>query len=307
MAVLPPRHDLQDIFRDRLDRFTKTLSGVDQGDVRSVHRARVASRRLRELVPLLQFDRDDSRKFSKKLRRATRNLGAIRELDVTLALVEELQASRRYADRALRQVASDIRRTRDEEWHEFKDQERVAQLRRVARKLGKRIQDAEQDVEPAGHEEAQRQRSWRWALDARLAKRARTLRQAIDHAGAVYLADRLHAVRIALKKVRYGVEVAADAGMPAGAELKALKRNQELLGRLHDVQVLTDRVRRVQANLERPSPSVSRELDLLVAGLEQSCRRLHARYVRDRQHLIDLSDRLVLKGVPSARTMRKAG
>jgi CHAD domain-containing protein len=307
MAALSPRHDLQDIFRDRLDRFTKTLSGVEQGDARSVHRARVASRRLRELVPLLQFERAASRKVSKKLKRATRNLGAVRELDVTLALVEELQQSRRYADRALRQVASDIRRTRDEEWREFKEQERTSQLRRVARKLGKRIQDAEQDVEAAASEEAQRERGWRWALDARLAKRARTLRQAIDHAGAVYLAERVHAVRIALKKVRYGVEVAADAGMPAGAELKALKRNQELLGRLHDLQVLTDRVRRVQANLERPSASLSRELNMLVAGLEQSCRRLHARYVRDRQYLVELCDRLVLKGMPSTRSMRKAG
>jgi CHAD domain-containing protein len=307
MAALPPRHDLQDIFRDRLDRFTKTLSGVEAGDVRSVHRARVASRRLRELVPLLQFDRDDSRKFSRRLRRATRNLGAIRELDVTLLLTEELQASGRYADRALRLVASDIRRSRDEEWREFKDQERAAQLRRIARKLGKRIQDAEQEVEAASGDEAQRQRSWRWALDARVAKRARTLRQSIEHAGAVYLADRLHAVRIALKKVRYGVEVAADADMPAGAELKLLKRHQELLGRLHDVQVLIDRVRRVQANAERPSASLSRELGALVAGLEQSCRRLHARYVRDRQHLLEMCDRLVMKGTPSARAMRKAG
>jgi CHAD domain-containing protein len=101
--------------------------------------------------------------------------------------------------------------------------------------------------------------------------------------------------------------VAADAGLPAGAELKALKRNQELLGRLHDLQVLTDRVRRVQANTERLSASLSRELNILVAGLEQSCRRLHARYVRDRQLLMDLCDRLVVKGTPSARTMRKAG
>jgi len=307
MAPLPPRNDLQDIFRDRLDRFTKVLSGVEEGDVRSVHRARVASRRLRELVPLLQLDGKASRKFSKKLRRATRNLGAVRELDVTVALAEELQASGRYADRALRQVASELRRSRDEEWRDFKEQERGAQLRRVARKLGRQIAAAEQKVETEGRDDTQRERSWRWALDARLAKRARTLRQAIDHAGAVYLADRLHTVRIAMKKVRYGLEVAADAGLPAGAELKALKRNQELLGRLHDLQVLTDRVRRLQANTERPSASLSRELNLLVAGLEQSCRRLHARYVRDRQLLTELCDRLVVKGTPSARTMRKAG
>ena len=56
----------------------------------------------------------------------------------------------------------------------------VRKLDRAARKLG-------------GLEDAQTRRAWRWALDARVSRRALALRQAIDRAGSVYLPDRLHA------------------------------------------------------------------------------------------------------------------
>ena len=41
----------------------------------------------------------------------------------------------------------------------------------------------------------------------RVARRAASLKAAIDEAGAVYLPERLHAVRIAVKKLRYAVEL----------------------------------------------------------------------------------------------------
>ena len=39
-------------------------------------------------------------------------------------------------------------------------------------------------------------------------------RAALDDAGAVYLPERLHAVRIALKKLRYALEARAEASGP---------------------------------------------------------------------------------------------
>ena len=69
---------------------------------------------------------------------------------------------------------------------------------------------------------------------------------------------------------------------------------QALLGRLHDLQVLADRVRHVQASLgrRRDARRSWRELDGLVSALEDDCRRLHARYVRERDGLLDLCERL---------------
>src|SRR5437868_13448656 len=111
MPASPSRHVL---LLSRLERFTKMLPGVADGDVKAIHRARVASRRLRELLPVLQLDQDSVRKVERRLRKVTRQLGGVRELDVLLILSDELQESGRHSDRALRRVASDIRRGRDE-------------------------------------------------------------------------------------------------------------------------------------------------------------------------------------------------
>ena len=60
-----------------------------------MHQARVASRRLREAVPVLAEDVKTSKagKAQRKIRRLTRALGAVRELDVTLTVLDELARS----------------------------------------------------------------------------------------------------------------------------------------------------------------------------------------------------------------------
>jgi CHAD domain-containing protein len=113
-------------------------------------------------------------------------------------------------------------------------------------------------------------------------RRATQLRDAIANASAVYLPDRLHDVRIALKKLRYAVELASESTAVASPDLPALKRAQEILGQMHDRQVLLDRVRQEQASLTPPDLTIWRSLDELVLALEDDCRRLHARYMRGR-------------------------
>src|SRR5688500_14497613 len=63
-----------------------------RGDHHGVHQARVATRRLREAVPVLTTGIKGTKagKARNKLRRVTRALGAVRELDVTLHLIDEL-------------------------------------------------------------------------------------------------------------------------------------------------------------------------------------------------------------------------
>jgi len=80
------------------------LHGLEDGDVRAVHRTRVASRRLREVLPILQLDPEVSEKLSRRLRKVTQRLGVVRELDVLLALIDELAGSDRYPTTALARV-----------------------------------------------------------------------------------------------------------------------------------------------------------------------------------------------------------
>jgi len=303
---MPPSTRRYDLLKTRIDRFTRTLPGVEEGDVRAIHAERVASRRLRELLPMLQLDHHTTRKLERRLRKVTRRLGPVRELDVLLPLLDGLHESGRGGEHALKRVADAVRLARGALQDQVAGKAAAADLRRVTRKLDGAAKILEKaDTRPST-------RGWQWALEARVARRASTLRTTIDEAGAVYLPERLHAVRIALKKLRYGVELWLEAdGSKPNADLRRLKRSQELLGQLHDRHVLITYVRREQAALA-PSdiaPSdikVWGELDALVTSLENNCRALHARYVRDRAVLVALCDRLTARP-DRAEAARRAG
>ena len=138
-----------------------------------------------------------------------------------------------------------------------------------------------------------------------MARRASRLTTAMNEAGALYLPERLHAARIALKKLRYAAELSAEtSGNPSDAALRLLGRGQDLLGRMHDIQVLVDRVRQLQASLTPPNFPVWRDLDALVVLLEEDCRRLHGRYMRAREGIAALAS--TLSGVEKGRVSPRA-
>jgi CHAD domain-containing protein len=290
------------LLKKRLDSFIKTLAGVEQGDVSSIHRARVASRRLREILPTLHVKHPAAvHKLGRRLRKVTQRLGVVRELDVLAHLLDELHVSRRERSGAVGRVGMVVAKERDAARKRFAARVPGDEMRRIARKLDRvvaELGDAEA-IEPTHAD-----RSWRWVIEARVARRATHLLSSINEAGAVYMPERLHAVRIAMKKLRYAAELLAEGG-GAAAELplKQLRRGQELLGQIHDLAMLIERVRSVQAALTPPNLALWRDLDGLVIALENDCRRLHARYMRSRDALIELTRAWsgVEKGRPAAR------
>ncbi len=288
--------DRSDLLRRAVDRLTRPLPALEKGDVPALHRTRVATRRLRELVPMLQLEGDAAKKIGRRLRKITNRLGAVRELDVLLILIDEWHVSRREHREALSRVAVAAARKRDEARKRLFDRLPVASLWRLAKKLERVADSLEDHEESGGNVAAQR---WQWAVDARVARRAERLKLAIEEAGAVYLPERLHAVRVALKKLRYAAELAAEiAGDRVTPDLRTLRRAQDTLGRLHDLQMLLERVRQVQASLTPPSVPLWRALDALVTALDNDCRQLHARYMRVRGELEAVAGRLVQRSQP---------
>jgi CHAD domain-containing protein len=95
----------------------------------------------------------------------------------------------------------------------------------------------------------------------------------------LYTPEHLHQVRIATKKLRYALELAADSAIPSAApHVRALKRTQETLGRLNDLQVLQRHVTAVQAApVGRAVPHEG--LSAIAGRIEEECRRLHGKYV----------------------------
>jgi CHAD domain-containing protein len=278
----------------RIHACARELPRLEDGSVEARHRARVASRRLRELLPLFALDREITRKLNRRLRRVTKQLGTVRELDVLTLLIEELLQRGRHSPAALRQVGAVVAHARVVARERLAAKLTPAKLERLSRKLERAAKHLQSIDATSGRPGASDpRRAWRWVLDARIARRSAQVRSAIVAAGAVYAPEPLHDVRIALKKLRYAVELSRDGRRQrTAADIRALKRAQDLLGRLHDLEVLLERSREVQASLSPPDLIAWRELGSLVHAVEDDCRQLHARYMRDRAKLIAIADQL---------------
>jgi len=296
MTVSRSRYEL---LQSRLTVFTRMLRGVEEGRSRAVHRTRVAARRLREVLPVLELDSDVTRRLGRRLRRVTQQLGTVRELDALLLLVEAMGRSGRYDGTTLSRVAGAVAAERADVRARKGSRLSNSELRRLAAKL-------EKVAEALAGEERGREasRGCRWAVDARVRHRADALRKAVDAAGSVYLAERVHTVRIMLKKFRYAAELKAEMSVDGAwaDDLAGLKRAQRLLGSLRDRQVLMDRVRQLQASLTPPDLGLWRALDSLLIAVETECRRLHARYLRHAPDVIRWCDHIAGRAFdPAAR------
>src|SRR4030095_4892512 len=105
----------------------------------------------------------------------------------------------------------------------------------------------------------------------------------------------LHQVRIAVKKLRYVLEIARDLSRSrASARLRTLRSVQGLLGRMHDLEMLIMRIRALQGSDRAPTLKVSAELDRIVRRLEIECRQLHVRYMGFKKNLLESSHFLTL-------------
>ena len=122
-------------FGKPFEAFIEGAKRIHKGDVEALHGTRVASRRLRELVPLLKLDPDTSRKLGRQLGKVTRRLGKVRELDVLLLVIEELNRNGGYSSAALKQLATDVETERAVARERLAAKLPHRRLKRIAAKL----------------------------------------------------------------------------------------------------------------------------------------------------------------------------
>jgi CHAD domain-containing protein len=283
------------LLRQRLVSLLTAMPAAQAGDEVSVHQARVASRRLREALPVLGARADAAAldRAGRRVRRITRALGPVRELDVTLLLLAELEGKGTAPARAIARVRAGVIAERLKRRRAMLAEIKPSRLNKLRKKLV-RVATPESRTVPTRNALSE--------AAAQAALRARKLRAAIDRAGGIYLADRLHRVRIEAKKLRYALEIQRElTHSRATARLARLKHQQDLLGRIHDLEILLERTREVQASLPATNRRGMSELNRLVRAIEDECREGHAAYMHGRSALLKLCD-AVIDGDPETKS-----
>jgi CHAD domain-containing protein len=259
----------------RLRVLDQDLPAALEHDAQALHRTRVASRRLREVLPVIEQSvaalPELHRSRRRQVRHLTRALGGVRELDVALELLDEITSRHHHFNRSAAAVRAEIQRERAARYADMirsLDEIKPGRLTRELESLG-----------AAGRKASAADQ--RRLLQRRVLRRAAALERTIDEAGALYAFDRLHLVRIAAKKLRYVLELVQELTRVGTTRLVSrLKQVQDLLGRLHDLEVLAAYVRRVR---EVPAPrgaGTGSGSHGLIGVIERETRVLHAEYLR---------------------------
>ena len=273
------------LLRQRFAALTRTLPSAQSGDVKAIHEARVATRRVRAALPLVTRG-SKGRKLKKAVSRLTRALGGARDLDVALLTLDEFASDATLQSEGIDLLASVLTEERRHHYAAMVRELEGVDLERLQRKV---MAAARKHVMTEGQSESAPKGLK--AVAKRTVRRAESLHEAIENAGGIYLADRLHQVRIAVKKLRYTLEIARELSRSrATARVRTLKSAQDLLGRMHDFEVLIMRIRALQGSDRAPTLKVSADLDRLVRHLEMECRQLHVRYTEFKKKLLELCD-----------------
>jgi CHAD domain-containing protein len=201
----------------------------DCDEVEAVHDLRVAMRRLRAALGLCGPALDGEEREAKRLQDA---LGAVRDAQLQIAWLGEalLSATEAPGGRARQRDAlaaliehrqDDLRRA------EKRLLEALQRWRETEPRLLGALETLDRKGKLGGHR-----------VRARLRRRLKTLHKRMREADASLRADVAHALRIAVKKLRYDAELVQPAlQQQVAAVLEAVEPLQELLGNLHDADV----------------------------------------------------------------------
>ena len=277
-----------DIFHREIASIHHRYAGLLDGDHDSIHCARIATRRVREILPLThEWQRQDRAEELREIfKRMGRELGRVRDADTRVALL-------RYLEARIPHAAPSLVLVRQGEEHR-----RLVTMR----KLVKRFERLAVQRELAQQRRATarwRAARWPWAtrwrevLRAHVAERARGTCEAVEYATGLYFPNRVHSARIEIKKFRYAAEIAVETSLlDDAAVLRVLKKSQDLLGDLHDRQTLLDDFRQTAAGDARIDAA---HICLVEQVVEADIADLHSRYLQRRDAI-----RTACSGIPAA-------
>jgi CHAD domain-containing protein len=220
------------------------MDGVRQAEgPECVHRMRVASRRLRSVLPLFaaSLSRQTRARWRKQLRRVTRVLGAVRDTDVQMACVQQFlhdsASAEEHAGVERLLLRLEQRRQALQE-PVVKTLERFA-ARQLAEEMEERLTQVASQSESYGVDGPGRY-VYRQTRKGIL-KRLNALEAYAPYVPQPECVKELHAMRIAAKRLRYLMQALAPLYPDALAEpIQAARLCQTRLGDIHDGDVWID-------------------------------------------------------------------
>lgn len=250
----------------------------------AVHDSRVAIRRLREPLALIRaaHANDHLEVLDGRLDKAFKGLGQVRDADIAQQLVKHIEGRFSLAPTVIAHLRATISR----------DQ---ADGRRRLIKLLESTDAASlgESFKAARHGEW----SWFWArthwreqLARHVHDRVSDVVRALEHGGGVYFPNRSHRARVAIKRLRYALELAGALGVETGAnDPGALRKAQNALGKAHDRDVL---LQRIDTLAEDEDAMPKREVTLTEQFLTAEIDEQHRKYVRLRPDILELCSAL---------------
>ena len=293
-----------ELLRADFRRFTRALQRLKGGDFQAVEPAWLATRRLREILPVLQLDGSAVRKVSGRLRKLNRRLAEARDLDGVLQVIDGMMASERRARSASARVQADLQKAAGQSRAKLTRKKSVHDARRAGGQA--------RGAAPGRVPDRRSVQPWpRPALGGRRACRApRGRTERCDRHGRLRLSGRTPAVG---SRRPHQIPLCDRALRATGCRRK--RRGHARV----DPDPRAPRASLLHAGADRSrarSPEqardaglrVWRELDGVVVALESRSRALHARYVRERDAVVALCDRVTAKApMASGSAGRRVG
>jgi CHAD domain-containing protein len=123
------------LWRKRMDALSAVWPGFLAGETEALHKARVASRRIREALPIVGAAAPSAlvKKVRRRMRELTRFLGPIRELDVELAMLGRAAEEGLVPKSALAVVRREVASRRHALRDRLDDEPPVDDLRKLLR------------------------------------------------------------------------------------------------------------------------------------------------------------------------------
>jgi len=216
-------------------------AALDWSDIEGVHAMRVSSRRLRSA--LRDFAPYLPKKISaKSLREAARALGAVRDEDVAIVMMEKLGAEASDEVRAgVELLAEERRRRREEARDALKKAITETALKELQENFGAKLERATRE---SGRKTTRLKRNSADGMRFHLAggeiilARFRELEGMSRSLYQPFVTEPLHRMRIAAKRLRYSIELHTQCwGEQLAPFAKEVGNLQDSLGELHDCDV----------------------------------------------------------------------